>query len=101
MLWWGVMVELAPSTRLVPGKHVHVREFDGELVVLDLKKGEYYALRDVGALAWQRIEEGRSLQEIAEEVAASYDVGVALALNDLLVLGNEWIGHGLVERAQG
>lgn len=91
------MPEIVPSTRLAPGKHIHVREFDGELVVLDLKKGEYYALRDVGVFAWQRMSAGKTLEEVAVEVAGSYDVSVAVAMNDLLALGNEWLGRGLVE----
>ncbi len=91
------MAELSPTTRLAPKEHVHVREFDGELVVLDLKKGEYYALREVGVLAWQRMAAGKTFEEVAVEVAGSYDVAVAVALNDLLALGNEWVGRGLVE----
>lgn len=89
--------DLLPTSRLTQAKHVHVRQFDGDLVVLDLKNGEYFALRDVGAVAWTRMADGKCLRDVAEEVATTHAVTVDVVLHDLLELGNEWLARGLVE----
>jgi coenzyme PQQ synthesis protein D (PqqD) len=82
---------------------VHTRLFDEELVILDLAKGEYFALDQVGARLWSGLEAGRTVEQIAEEVVAEYDVGLERALADLVALGDELIAQGLmvqVERAR-
>lgn len=68
--------------------------------MLDLKKGEYFALRDVGVLAWHRMCEGQCIAEVAAEVADTYTVSLPTALNDLLALSHEWLANGLVERSE-
>lgn len=92
------MSALLSSTRLTPAPHVHAREFDDELVVLDAKRGEYFALKGTGAVAWQRMADGGTMSDVADEIAKIYDVSVAVALNDLLRLGAEWERLGLVVR---
>ena len=80
--------------------HVHAREFDGELVILDLEKGQYYGLDPLGTTMWTRMAAGRSVGEVATELLGDYDVDARVLLDDLLALGNEWIRLGLVQRKQ-
>ncbi len=56
---------------------------DGEAVVIDLTTGTYYSLRDSGGRAWNLIEDGRPLGEIATTLARAYDVTVEQARDDL------------------
>jgi hypothetical protein len=75
---------------------VHSRLFDEELVILNLAKGQYYALDDVGARLWSGLEAGRTIEEIAQEVVAHHDVAFDRALTDLVALGEELIAQGLM-----
>jgi len=54
--------------------HVHWRRFDSELVVLDLRGGQYFGLNDVAADAFERIAAGRSVRDVVGELLAVYDV---------------------------
>jgi hypothetical protein len=78
-------------------KHVFAREFDGELVLLDLAKGEYYGLDPLGARTWNGLVGGRSIAEIANELVADYDVDLNTLRADLVKLLGELAGKGLVE----
>lgn len=86
------------STRLQTSTHVHARTFDEELVILDLERGQYYALDEVGARAWQCLSAGASVGEAADALLADYDAARATIVTDLIGLASEWIALGLVQR---
>lgn len=75
---------------------VHTRVFDEELVILDLDKGQYFALDRVGTRLWSGLEAGRTLEQIAQEVAAEYDTNLERVLADLVLLGDEMVEQGLL-----
>jgi hypothetical protein len=75
---------------------VHSRLFDDELVILDLAKGEYFALNEVGARLWSGLEAGRSVEDVAREVVAEYDVDIDRVMTDFLALGDALIARGLL-----
>jgi hypothetical protein len=85
-----------PHGRVRCAEAVHARRFDEELVILDLAKGEYFALDDVGARLWAGLQEGRTLGEIAEEIVAEYDVPLTKAIADLAALGETLVAQGLL-----
>jgi hypothetical protein len=75
---------------------VHARLFDEELVILDLAKGEYFALDRVGERLWAGLQAGRTVEQIGEEIAAEYDVTLERAVADLVALGDELVAKGLM-----
>jgi hypothetical protein len=75
---------------------VHARLFDEELVILDLAKGEYFSLDHVGARLWSGLEGGRTIGQIAQDVAAEYDVEYDRAVADLVALGDDLVAKGLM-----
>ena len=79
------------------GRDVHVREFDGELVILDLEKGDYFGVNEIGARLWHGLESGKSCCEIARELVTSYETEPGRLLADLVALTDEFIAKGLVE----
>jgi hypothetical protein len=81
--------------RLKTAPSVHTRLFDGELVILDLARGEYLALDAIGSLLWAGLEAGRSESEIAQSVVDEYDVSFENALADLQSLARELVDRGL------
>ena len=75
---------------------VHSRLFDNELVILDLAKGEDFALDEVGARLWSGLEAGRTVEQIAREIALDYDVAPDRALADLTALSDDLVQRGLM-----
>lgn len=75
---------------------IHTRTFDGELVLLDLEGGDYFALDEIGAKFWAGVQAGKSLDALADEVAAEYDVSRAQAATDLAALRDELLARGLL-----
>ncbi len=91
---------LSPDDHIRPRRDVYAREFDGEIVLLDLAGGTYYGLDPLGSKVWRHTTEGRSIREVALDVLQEYDVDQESVLKDLLTLANDWIEKGLVERVE-
>lgn len=85
------------STKMKTSRHVYAREFDGDLVLLDLGKGQYYGLDPVGARLWNAIHVGKTVADVAAELASEYDVDPAVLRADLLKLLQDLADKGLVE----
>lgn len=84
------------TNRLRPAPSVFSREFDGELVLLDLARGEYFGLDDIGARLWLALTEGRDVPSVVEDVTREYDVDVATVTADLEALTAELLARGLL-----
>ena len=87
---------LSEHSRLRVSPDVHSRTFDGELVLLNLTKGTYFGLKDVGIRFWEGVSKEASVAEIAGELVTEYDVELAVLQRDLLALGEALIREGLV-----
>ena len=48
-------------------------EIDGEVVVMDLDRGDFFSLTGTAAAIWQRIDGNRSRAALITELAAEYD----------------------------
>ena len=79
----GAVVDHEKAQRLRPASAVHTRLFDGELVILDLEKGEYYAFDEIGTALWHNLETGKTLEQVSEEIVALYEVKREQVLVDL------------------
>lgn len=75
---------------------VHAREFDGELVIVDLHHGDYFGLDEVGARMWGDLVRGKSPREIALALVADYDADEARLLGDVVKLAQDCLGRGLL-----
>lgn len=84
--------------RWAASRHVHYREFDGELVMLDLDRGQYFAIDGTGVRMWHDLAAGRSLAEIAHDLAREYDVAESIVAADCLRLASDLIRRGLLVR---
>ena len=65
------------STKLVPGKHVVVTDFDGgEGILVDLNTKKYYQLNETAMIVWKGLEKGKTMCEIADDITSSYEVAL-------------------------
>ncbi len=87
---------MAPHQRAAVPETVHARQFDDEMILLDLGAGEYFSLDAVGALVWEGLAAGRSAEEVAGAVVQQFDVEFPRALEDVLDLGTELMSAGLL-----
>jgi hypothetical protein len=94
-------VSLSDDDRVRVAAGVHVREFDGELIVLDLERGDYFGLDEIGARAWAELTRGRSPRQVAAQLSSEYNVDEARALADVRSLVGKLLERGLVTAEGG
>ena len=58
------------------------RELDGQIVVLDLESSRYVTVSGAGAVIWERLIPGASLDEIVADLVEVFDIDVATARSD-------------------
>ena len=64
------------ATKLTPGQHVVVTDFDGgEGILVDLNTKKYYQLNETAMVVWRGLEKGKTMNEIVADITASYEVG--------------------------
>ena len=84
------------ADRLEVSPDVVAREVGGETMLLDLASGTYFGLDAVGSRVWQALEDGSSLTEACDKVAAEYDVARDQLESDVLALAGRLLEQGLV-----
>jgi hypothetical protein len=67
-----------------------------ETVLLDLESGIYFGLDGVGKFIWEAIGEGRTLGEIAADIASEYDVDKNSAQADVNEFASGLVRRGLL-----
>ena len=77
--------------------HVLTRVVDGELIILDLNRGVYCGLDEIGALFWTEMSDGRSLEDAINLLLETYDVSRATLETDLHNLLEDLKSKNLVE----
>ena len=87
------------STKVVRNDSLPTGEIDGELVALDLDKGDCFGIDRVGAAIWQFTESPRTVAEIADELVETHDVDRSRCLSDILPFVEDMIEAGLLRRA--
>jgi hypothetical protein len=93
-------MSLNNDAHLAPGAQVHSRRFDSELVLLDLARGEYYALDPMGARVWETLASGSSLGEVCDALLPEYDVDERQLRADLLSFVEGLVSQGLMRVAE-
>ncbi len=88
---------IAFQSRIRPAENVLVRELDGESVLLNLASDRYFGLDDVGTRMWSVVNSSETIQAAFDTLAAEYDVNEEALRQDLSILIDEWIDHGLVQ----
>jgi hypothetical protein len=92
-----VAKSITPSSIVVASKDQISCDLAGEAAILDLKKGIYFGLDEVGATVWGLLAEPRSVSEIQGALLERYDVDADRCARDLLGLLDELRMRGLIE----
>jgi hypothetical protein len=71
-------------------------EADNQVVILQYETGTYFTLNEVGMKIWKLLEQGKTLQEILDELLREYDVRQEQLRQDLLNVVNQLKERGLI-----
>ena len=77
-------------------KDTHTRKFGNELVILELSRGEYFSLDELGARIWNEVIAGQSVQHIVVGLVADYDEPADRLRADVILLLEDLVGRGLL-----
>jgi Coenzyme PQQ synthesis protein D (PqqD) len=88
---------LSAATRLTRTSRVEVKTIDDRGVVVDLQTGRCWELNQVGYAIWQRLAEGRSLEEVSSTVASLHDIEIEKAMRDVTAFVGVLVDAGLLE----
>jgi hypothetical protein len=91
----GERVSLSSRVRI--SEHTLVQELSGEAVLLELSRGVYFGLDEIGTRIWQLLADGRSLGETVAALVDEYDVSAEQGAEDLLALVRELEERRLIE----
>ena len=92
---------ISTSSVVIAAKDQVSSDLGEEVVILNLKKGVYYGLDEVGARIWDLIQEPRAVREIRDLLLDEYDVEPERCERDLLALLEELAAEDLVEVGDG
>lgn len=84
------------DTRVRVSHDVFARDFDGEVFVVDLRRGDYFGLDGLATRVWEGLIAGKTLREIADVLVDDYDVDLTRLQADLVRLLEDLVNRGLV-----
>lgn len=71
---------------------------DGELVMMGVKQGEYFGLRDVAASIWTHLESAHTVGELSALVADEYAIGAPDCEDDVERFLDSLLAKKLIEK---
>ena len=77
-------------------EEVASKVIDGEAIIINLANGVYYSMDKVGALVWERLQAGYTLDDVIRSVTAAYDVSPEHAESNVVELVEELLQENLV-----
>lgn len=84
-------------TKITLSPKILFREVDGEGVLLDLERGQYYALDQVGTRLWQLLANSANFETVRDQMLAEYEVDQEELEQDLADFIALLSGTGLVK----
>lgn len=93
--------QLLGEVPLRPHPDVVARRSGSDVFLVHLSQGTVFRLNATGLQVWELVQASQSLEEIVEQVSASYDVGTAAVAADVQLLLSELVKNSLVELPEG
>lgn len=76
--------DIGIETIIVRETELDVTDLDGEKVIIDMTKGNYFSLNLVGSCIWSKIEKPQSIKRVIEELLDEYEVDEATCKYEVL-----------------
>lgn len=76
--------ELSMESVIVQNKNMDVSDLNGEMVMMNLEKGEYFVLNDTGSRIWNIISEPKTIKQIVSELLEEYSIDDDICRDNVL-----------------
>jgi hypothetical protein len=84
------------TTRLKRTSRLLETDVHGEVVALDVEKGQCYGLDAIGSEIWRHLESPTSVEEICSDLVSKYEVDPTTCKSDVMRLVSDLHDEGLV-----
>ena len=91
------MNDITANTIVLQKKNLPIVEFDGEIALMNTKKGNYYSLDSIGSRIWTIMAEQIAVHEIVSLLLIEYDVSSEICRRDVIELITKLHEEGLIE----
>lgn len=82
---------------LMQAKGNIVSDMDGEKVMLNVDKGKYYNLGEVGGVIWDLLGEPKAVSELISYLVSDYDIEQAECERQVIAFLGQLLDEGLIE----
>ncbi len=77
-------MNIKSDTVIIRRENPLVNEFDGQVIMLDPEKGNYYTFNEVGSLIWSFLKKPATPDDICKEITSKFDVEEDVCRKDAL-----------------
>ena len=78
-------------------KDVIYELFDNEVIMINLKNGSYYSIKDTAAEIWKKIEKSHTIDNIIESFISKYDADPKKIVESIRSYFDELVNDDLIE----
>lgn len=89
--------EIKPDSQLIRTRQLLEADVSGEIVALDVEKGQCYGLNSVGSRVWTMLGERTTPREICDQLKREFQVDTETCLTEVTRLIAELQSEGLVQ----
>jgi hypothetical protein len=89
------MTAISPLTGLSRVPEILSSELDGELLLMSIEEGKYFALKGTARHVWDLVEKTCSFGDLCDQLGARYSASPGKIESDLMVFVNKLIEQKL------
>ncbi|MEB3100765.1 lasso peptide biosynthesis PqqD family chaperone [Ferviditalea candida] len=90
-------IDILPDEFIIQSKGNIISDMDGEKVMLNVQKGKYYNLGEIGGVIWDLLEQPVSANQVIAELMAQYEVEQSECEEQVLAFLKLLFDEGLIE----
>ncbi len=90
---------ISSDTTFKTSENIAWRNVNEEVVILNLKSGEYFTLNDVGQFVWLAVADQKNMEEIRQKVVDAFDVSPKKASEDIEEFISRMLDEGLLHKS--
>lgn len=83
--------------KISQNKNIDIVDLDGEKVMMDLEKGQYLALNEIGTKIWDMIAEPIMIKDVILNLMSEYEVDEEDCKEDIMEFIGRLNGAGLIQ----
>jgi len=89
--------EIDINTVVIQNKNLDSTDLDGEKVMMNIDRGKYYGLNEVGSRIWELLEEPKQVSGLISTLLEEYDVDRSTCESSVLAFLSKLYDEELIE----